>query len=238
MKKILKTVICIVLVTMMFATNILLVACKDNTTYYDNEKDYLVFALQDVDGVFNPFFSTSATDSSVVGLTQIGMIGNDPQGNPVVGEDEAVVVLDYETVTEGTGKNQTTTYYFVLKNNVRFSNGSYLTIKDVLFNLYVYLDPAYTGSSTIYSTDIVGLKQYRTQEDNENEQDSFRAQFEDIADGRISQLLEALDDIDAEHTLSSLKVDDTTDELKELLEAYKYNNPCHDNIVKEYLKTI
>lgn len=235
MKKIFKTIICIMLVTAMLATNILLVACKDKITYYDNDKDYLVFASQDVDGVFNPFFSTSGTDSSVVGLTQIGMIGNDTKGKPVVGEDEAVAVLDYEVVQEGEGKEQTSTYYFVLKNNVRFSNGSYMTIKDVLFNLYVYLDPAYTGSSTIYSTDIVGLKQYRTQEDKENEQDSFRKQFEIAADGRVQQLLLALDDIDAEHGLATLE---DSDELKVLLEEYQNNNPGFDKIVNDYLKTI
>ena len=127
--------------------------------YYDNEKDALVFSSQAVDKVFNPFFSTSGADSNVIGLTQLGMLSNDSKGNWTSGDDEAAVTKDLQIVTEGEENvNQTTTYYFVLKNNVRFSNGSYLTIKDVLFNLYVYLDPVYTGSSTIYSTDIVGLK--------------------------------------------------------------------------------
>ena len=40
---------------------------------YNNETDTLVFSTLEVDGVFNPFFSTSGTDSSVVGMTQIGM---------------------------------------------------------------------------------------------------------------------------------------------------------------------
>ena len=50
-------------------------------TYYDNENDSLVFSTLEVDKVFSPFFSTSATDSNVVGLTQIGMLGNDKDGN-------------------------------------------------------------------------------------------------------------------------------------------------------------
>ena len=37
--------------------------------YYDNENDSLVFSTLEVDKVFSPFFSTSATDSNVVGLT-------------------------------------------------------------------------------------------------------------------------------------------------------------------------
>ena len=157
----------------------------------NNEDTPLVFSVQEVDKVFNPFYSSSAPDSEVIGYTQIGMLTNN-NDKIAYGEDEPVVVLDYEEVTEGTPDvDQTTTYYFVLKNNVKFSNGSPLTIKDVLFNLYVYLDPVYTGSSTIYSTDIVGLKEYRTQEADENEQDSFMEKFKIIAEDRITALADA-----------------------------------------------
>ena len=50
---------------------------------FDNEKDALVFSSGEFDGVFNPFFSTSAYDSSVVGQTQISMISSDDTGNNV-----------------------------------------------------------------------------------------------------------------------------------------------------------
>ena len=43
----------------------------------NNEEDVLVFSSGEFDGVFNPFFSTSAYDSSVVGQTQISMISSD-----------------------------------------------------------------------------------------------------------------------------------------------------------------
>ena len=169
---------------------------KTPTKTYDNENDPLVFSTQEVDKVFNPFFSTSATDSNVVGMTQISMLSNDKDGKVVYGDDEAVVVKDLQIITTGTQDvDQTTTYYLVLKNNVRFSNGSYLTIKDVLFNLYVYLDPAYTGSSTIYSTDIVGLSAYRTQTADEKEQESFMLQFQLAAAARISALADAAEEI-------------------------------------------
>ncbi len=165
------------------------------STGYSNSETPLIFSTQEVDGVFNPFFSTSATDSSVTGLTQISMLGNDKDGKVTYGEKEAVVVLDYETRVEGSGEEQTTTYNFVLKNNVKFSNGSPLTIKDVLFNLYVYLDPVYSGSSTIYSTDIVGLKEYRTQESSEKEQDAFKKKFEIQSRTRIDALIAASNEI-------------------------------------------
>ena len=183
------------------ATTLLIVLDKEeDKTAYNNETDPLVFATLEVDKVFNPFFSTSATDSNVVGMTQIGMLSNDKDGKYTYGDNEAAVTKDLAIITEGTPDvNQTTTYYFVLKNNVRFSNGSYLTIKDVLFNLYVYLDPAYTGSSTIYSTDIVGLKAYRTQTENEKEQDAFMIQFQTDASARIDALVDASSDIFSEY---------------------------------------
>lgn len=200
---------------------------------YDNETTPLVFSTQEVDKVFNPFFSTSATDSNVVGLTQIGMIGNDKEGNPTYGDNESVVTKDLAIVSTGTGESQTTTYYFVLKNNVRFSNGSYLTIKDVLFNLYVYLDPVYTGSSTIYSTDIVGLQEYRTQQETEEEQKSFNEKFEIIAESRVQALVDA-----AETVLDENKGSEMTSELfLEKLQEFADNNSGSDaykNIIADY----
>ncbi len=120
----------------------------------------LVIMTQELNGLFNPFFSTAGTDMDVVGQTQIGMLSTDNSGNPAYGDNEPVVVKDYKVYTE----NGVTKYDFVLKNGIVFSDGTPLTMNDVLFNMYVYLDPAYTGSTTMYSTDIVGLKEYRTQQ--------------------------------------------------------------------------
>ncbi len=225
---------------MIFGVTTTLISCggdgnqTDDGVYYNNQTDPLVFSSQEVDKVFNPFFSTTATDGTVVGMTQIGMLGNDKDGKkPTYGDDEAVVTKDLQIVTEGTEDvDQTTTYYFVLKNNVRFSNGSYLTIKDVLFNLYVYLDPAYSGSSTIYSTDIVGLKKYRTQQTTEKEQDSFKAQFELEADTRIETLIATSLEIKDEHDTY------TSDEFKEYLAEYQELGGVYSNLVKDYEKAI
>ena len=205
---------------------------KSNKTFYDNQEDALVFSSQDFDKVFNPFYSTSAMDGNAVGMTQIGMIANDKEGNPVWGEDEAVVTLDFEMKTQGTPNvNQTTDYYFVLKNNVQFSNGSYLTMKDVLFNMYVYLDPAYTGSSTMYSTDIVGLQEYRTQAATEKEQEAFEGQFTDEAIGRIDNLTLALQDIKKEQNKATM----TSDEMLGYLKAYqKDSGAAYSHIVDDY----
>jgi len=172
-----------------------LIACGNEGPVIDNESTRLVLSTSELDGVFNPFYSSSAPDGSIVGMTQIGMLSSDKDGKVAYGEDEACVVLDYEETIYYEADNVTpkeTVYRFVLKNNLKFSNGSPLTMRDVLFNLYTYLDPAYYGSSTIYSTDIVGLMEYRTQSRIESEQDSFNEQFDDLADLRVERLVECL----------------------------------------------
>lgn len=207
---------------------------KPQKIVYNNEIDKLVFSTQELDKVFNPFFSTSATDSNVIGFTQIGMITNDKYGNPVWGDAYDVVTKDLEEVTVGEKDvNQTTTYKFVLKNNVKFSNGSQLTIKDVLFNLYVYLDPVYTGSSTIYSTDIVGLKEYRTQTADEKEQESYMLQFQIAAAARKNALSTAARDIFDENDFVG-----GVDHFKQLLTEYAKENATENfaNIVKDFEK--
>ena len=215
-------------------------SCKPEETkgvYYDNETSTLIFSTQEVDGVFNPFFSTSGTDSNVVGMTQISMLSNDKNGKPTYGDKEAVVTKDLQYFTTGSREagDQITTYYFVLKNNVKFSNGSPLTIKDVLFNYYVYLDPVYTGSSTIYSTDIVGLKEYRTQNESETEQEAFKEKFKDEAEKRIEALSSAANEIFKYHKGESISAEKFTQYLQEeyvsVDEQYKY-------VVKDFEKAI
>ncbi|MBR5125100.1 MAG: hypothetical protein IKU90_08185, partial [Clostridia bacterium] len=86
----------------------------------------------------------------------------------------------------------TTTYTFVIKNGITFSDGKPLTINDVMFNLYVYLDPVYTGSSTMYSTDILGLRDYRTQtvsSGNSSNDDLISQQANDRAKNRVNELI-------------------------------------------------
>ena len=55
----------------------------------------------------------------------------------------------------------TVTYDIKLRDDLKFSDGEPVTIDDVIFSMYVFLDPTYDGSVTMYSTPIVGLEEYR-----------------------------------------------------------------------------
>ena len=129
----------------------------------EKKKDSVTIMTEELSGLFNPFYATSGTDMDVVGMTQISMLSTDEKGNPVAGDDHPTVVQDFEYKIIGEGEDAKTVYTFVLKNDLKYSDGHPLTMQDVLFNMYEYLDPVYTGSSTMYSIDIQGLAQYRTQ---------------------------------------------------------------------------
>lgn len=154
--------------------------------------DAFVVMTEQLDGLFNPFFSTSAADGTIVAMTQIGMLSSKYEGGEVkvaYGDNEAVVTKDYDIVDNG---DDTTTYTFVLKNGILFSDGQPLTMEDVLFNYYVYLDPVYTGSNTLYSTDILGLAEYRTQtvgSSSDDSDDLIASQAATRAAARINELV-------------------------------------------------
>lgn len=238
MRKFTKIATSLALAVLLLATTVLpLVACTNDDTDKPtggnsnlSEEFALVFSSQELDKVFNPFFSTTAADSNVISPTQVSMLGNNSNGGYTYGDDEQVVTKDLEIYHDDA--TDTTTYWFVIKNNVRFSNGSLLTIKDVLFNYYVYLDPAYTGSSTIYSTDIVGLKAYRTQQLNEADQDGFKQRFRAEATSRITALYYAADEI---LSIASNK-GGTEENFITLLEQYKqsHTSDTYAHIVDDF----
>lgn len=209
----------ILVLVLVLSLSVVLAACEKQAI--DNETTRLVLAIGELDGVFNPFYSSSATDGEIVGMTQLSMLTTDKEGGVAYGANEACAVLDYEAVPQGEGENQTTTYRFVLKNNLKFSDGSPLTMKDVLFNIYVYLDPVYTGSSTMYSTEIVGLAEYRTQTSNVNEQDSFESDFEGFAYTRLSNLAQNLDSILDNNSGKVLTEGEVKAELKATADMFK-----------------
>lgn len=232
-------IVTVLLAIVMGATCLFALAACKKTGNYDNEKDRLVLSIAELDGVFNPFFSTSATDGEIVGMTQIGMLSSDKDGNVAYGENEPSVVLDYGEEITGNTTNPTvdnaeTTYTFVLKNDLKFSDGSPLTMRDVLFNLYVYLDPAYTGSSTIYSTEIKGMAEYRTQQRDESQQQGARDRFERDAYQRIQRLVDVISELYSDTFKDGYYATDAAmeDELQKkvnyyngLAEQYKDSNP-------------
>ena len=130
----------------------------------------LVLAETGFESKFSPFFASSAADQDVNDLTQIALLGADRKGemvlNGIEGETREYNGTDYTyhgtsdcVVTEN--DDGTVTYDLKLRDDLKFSDGEPVTIDDVIFSMYVFLDPTYDGSATMYSTPIVGLEEYR-----------------------------------------------------------------------------
>ena len=135
-----------------------------------NPDGTVVIAETGFEGKFSPFFAASAPDQAAHALTQAVLLNADRRGEIIMhgieGETRSYNGTDYTyygladcEVTEN--DDGTVTYAITLRDDVTFSDGTPMTIDDVIFNMYVYMDPTYDGSATFYSVPIVGIDEYR-----------------------------------------------------------------------------
>ncbi|HPL81393.1 MAG TPA: ABC transporter substrate-binding protein [Anaerolineaceae bacterium] len=133
----------------------------------------LVVAYNRFSEKFSPFFSDTAYDADVAGMTQISLMTTDRLGqiimNGIKGETHvynntkytykgaANLSVDYDKDTDRT------TYKAEIRKDMHFSDGVPVTADDIIFTYYTYLDPSYVGSTSLSSYKIIGLKEYQTQ---------------------------------------------------------------------------
>lgn len=138
---------------------------------------------------FSPFFSDTAYDADVAAMTQVALLTTDRTGaiiyNAIKGETIPYNGKDYTykgiadvkvVYDEATDK---TLYTWTIRNDIKFSDGKKMTADDIIFSYYVYADATFSGSTTLYSVPIVGLKDYRTQTTSEV-YDKYSAMFDAI----------------------------------------------------------
>ena len=130
----------------------------------------LVVGTQHFDGKFSPFFYTNTYEGELLELVHLNLLDTDREGSVVLrgidGETRPYNGTDYTyhgiancVLTEN--PDGSVFYDFTLREDVRFSDGSVVTADDVIFSLYVPLDPTYDGTMTLYSLPIQGLEEYR-----------------------------------------------------------------------------
>ena len=140
----------------------------------DREANTLVIGYTEFNQRFSPFFGESAYDMDVVEyFVNTPMINNERGSGLVLNGIEGEVIpyngvdYTYTGMANGTVERDeaadTTTYTVQLREDITSSDGVPLTADDLIFSLYVYLDPAYVGATVLNSYDIVGLKAYQTQ---------------------------------------------------------------------------
>lgn len=133
----------------------------------------LVVAYNPFSQKFSPFTADTGYDQDVVDMTQLYMLVTDRVGaivfNGIEGETHSYNGTDYlytgpaDISVKYDEASNTTTYTAKLRSDLKFSDGVPVTADDLIFTYYTYLDPSYVGSTTLYSYDIIGLQDYRTQ---------------------------------------------------------------------------
>ncbi len=108
---------------------------------------------------FSPFFSKRASDKALVGLISPPLLTHNESGEIICNAISAPtdISVDYDE------ESDKTSYIIKIRDDICFSDGTKMTSDDVIFTLYVLLDPSYTGKSPLCSVDIKGLDEYRLQ---------------------------------------------------------------------------
>jgi peptide/nickel transport system substrate-binding protein len=138
----------------------------------ESTNDTLVVSVEmGLEGKFSPFFALSQNDVNVVESLTLYTMAIDRVANPVnygiEGETRTYNGTDYTyyapadtIVTEN--EDGTVYYDITMRDDIYFTDGVQATIDDVIFGMYVLLDPTYDGATTLYSVPIEGLDAYRS----------------------------------------------------------------------------
>ncbi len=167
MKKTLALILSLIMCVSLFT------ACGNgnNNGQQDSTTKTLVVGTQNFDGKFSPFFYTNDYENQVMSMVFDALLGTDREGavvlkgiegdvRPYNGTDYTYTgIADCDIVENADG---TVDYNITMKEGVKFSDGTEMTIDDVIFSYYVLLDPTYDGVSTLYSIPIEGLEAYRS----------------------------------------------------------------------------
>lgn len=161
MKKIVAFSLSAVLAVMM------LVSCGGKSS----SKDIIVIANKEVSEKFSPFFEESVPDKLIVDATQVYLLGANRNGslvyNGIDGETTSYNGTDYKytgpaTLVVTENKDGTVFYDYTIRKDLKCPDGVALTADDLIFSLYVFSDPTYDGSASIFSLPILGMDEYRS----------------------------------------------------------------------------
>ena len=136
-----------------------------------NDTTPLVVGYSPFSSKFSPFFAETAYDTDVYEMTAVPLLNGDRTGAIIMKGIEGETVeyngtaYTYTGIADATiteNADGTVFYDFVLRDDVTFSDGEPLTVDDVIFSIYVYCDPSYDGSTTLFAQPIEGMEAYRS----------------------------------------------------------------------------
>lgn len=207
-------------------------ATSTDTTTGQSEKP-LVVGYQPFSQKFSPFFAQTGYDQDVVNLTHVQLLTTDRSGgivyNAIEGETRTYNgnehfyngIADIKVTYDE--KEDITTYYIKIRDDVKFSDGHVMDADDIIFTYYVLADPTYTGYTTLYSYDIIGMKNYRLN-------NSMAEQIDVTADEVKAEL--ANPSAETTEAIKQFVADTLTSELEWVKSLY--GNPSYAEYTEKY----
>ena len=158
-----------VLVFVFLLLTLCLVSCKDKSSLTK-----IRFGTYDFGAKIDPFFYDESQNNQMLELTFSKLFGTDKNGNIVYDIEDSIdkeidgFIVYSPCSLKVTEEEGIYTYTITIKDNIYSSNGHEFDYKDLLFDLYVHLDPT-NESSKLRTLPIVGLAEYN--EEHEDEKD-------------------------------------------------------------------
>lgn len=113
-------------------------------------RDTFVVGMPSPGGIFLPHFMENGWDGNITQAIFAPLVGLDKEGKPIP------ILAKKWDISE-----DQLTYTFHLKDDLKFSDSSPLTVDDVAFTLTLLHDPTYSGATDISQTAIKGGQAYK-----------------------------------------------------------------------------
>ena len=121
-------------------------------------EEALTIACEPFSGRYDPFDASEGSDRLLLRLTQTPLLCRNADGS-FAETAEGVGAAGLRVMSRGDGSTQ---LRITMREKVRYDEGSYADASDLLFTLYVLLDPDYDGDLDLRDSAIAGLEAYRT----------------------------------------------------------------------------
>ncbi len=157
--------------TVISTQTVALAGIGDTPAVTDGERP-LVIAVDGLNKSWSPFAAEeTAADELMRKLTGVTLIGRTRSGDLVRSgritdsEEYEGTKYSYRCISDSASDydsvSDTTSFTFALRNDVHFADGEELDADDVIFTMYLHLDPSYNSSVQLQDTNIIGALNYR-----------------------------------------------------------------------------
>ena len=129
------------------------------------DRELLNDTISGTEYVFNPFYATSEGDLVIVDKTQLKLFDVDAKGKAVGGINAPCLayMIEQIPVEQTTDTAEWNAYRIVLKEGIKFADGTPVTAEDVLFTAKILANPEYETPSTLGQMKLLGMDEFYTQ---------------------------------------------------------------------------